>query len=114
MLSKFNFLLHLKSKTNLVTLRKCNSHLQYHKNDSSSRIKLQEINLHVCKEYKSEREARDPNRTGRGARRSNISEHEAQRSNRAPKIALEACDENVPEKRADFFNYGGAIILYFR
>ena len=28
-LSKFNFLFHLKSKTNLVTLRKCNSHLQY-------------------------------------------------------------------------------------
>ena len=27
--SKLNFLFHLKSKTNLVTLRKCNSHLQY-------------------------------------------------------------------------------------
>ena len=30
-----NFLFHLKSKTNLVTLRKCNSHLQYYKIDLS-------------------------------------------------------------------------------
>ena len=40
--SKLNILFYLKSKTNSVTL-----------------IKLQEINLNVCKEYKTEREARD-------------------------------------------------------
>ena len=28
-LCKLNFLFHLESKTNLVTLRKCDSHLQY-------------------------------------------------------------------------------------
>ena len=44
-LSKLNFLFHLKSKTNLVTLRKCYSHLQYYKIDLSFSIKLQEINL---------------------------------------------------------------------
>ena len=55
-LSKFNFFFHLKSKTNLVTLRKCNSHLQYYKIDLSFSIKLQEINLYVCEEYKTERE----------------------------------------------------------
>ena len=32
-ISKFNLIFHLKSKTNLVTLRKCNSHLQYYKID---------------------------------------------------------------------------------
>ena len=32
-LSKLNFLFQLKSKTNLVTLRKCDSHLQYYKID---------------------------------------------------------------------------------
>ena len=31
--SKLNFLFHSKSKKNLVTLRKCNSHLQYYKID---------------------------------------------------------------------------------
>ena len=46
-LSKFNFLFHLKSKTNLLTLKKCNSHLQYYKIDLSFSIKLQEINLYV-------------------------------------------------------------------
>ena len=50
-LSKFNFLSYLKSKKNLVTLRKCNSHLQYHKIDLSFSIKLQEINLPVCEDY---------------------------------------------------------------
>ena len=60
-LSKFNFLFHLKSKKNLVTLRKCNSHLQYYKIDLSFSIKLQEINLYVCEEYKIEREAHDEN-----------------------------------------------------
>ena len=63
MLSNLNFLFHLQSKTKLVTLRKCNSHLQYYKIDSSLSIKLQEINLNICEEYKSEREARGPNRT---------------------------------------------------
>ena len=58
--SKLNFLFHLKSK-NLVTLWKCNSYLQYYKIDLSFSIKLQEINLYVYKEYKTEREARQLN-----------------------------------------------------
>ena len=33
---KFNFFFHLKSKKNLVTLRKCNSVLQYYKTDLAS------------------------------------------------------------------------------
>ena len=32
-LSKSNFLLHIKSKTNLVTLIKCDSYLQYFKTE---------------------------------------------------------------------------------
>ena len=64
-------------KKNLVTLRKCNSHLQYYKIDLRFSIKLQEkINLYVCKDYKTEREARDSNRTEHEARRSNISERD--------------------------------------
>ena len=43
-LSKLNFYFHLKSRENLITLRKCNSHLQYYKTDLSFSIKLQEIN----------------------------------------------------------------------
>ena len=39
-LSKFNFLSHLKSKTNLVTLRKCNLHLQYYKIELSFSVEL--------------------------------------------------------------------------
>ena len=35
-------------------------------------IKLRELNLNVCEEYKTEREARGLNRTERGTRRSNI------------------------------------------
>ena len=50
-LSKLNFLFHLKSKTNLVILRKCNSHLQYYKIGLIFSIKSQEINLNVCKEF---------------------------------------------------------------
>ena len=53
-LSKLNFLSHLESKTNLVTFRKCNSHLKYYKIDLSFSIKLQEINLYTCEEYKIE------------------------------------------------------------
>ena len=49
-LRKLNFFFHLKSKTNLVTWRKCNSHLQYYKLDLSFSVKLQEINLNVCDE----------------------------------------------------------------
>ena len=41
------FLFHLKPKTNLVTSRKFNSHLQYYKIDLSFSIKLQETNLSV-------------------------------------------------------------------
>ena len=76
--SKLNFHFHSKSKTNLVTSRKCILYLQYYKIDLTFRIKLQEINSNVCEEYKSEREARGPNRTV----------HEARRSNRAPISAL--------------------------
>ena len=36
-----------------------------YKIDLSFSIKLQEINLHVCEEYKTEREARGFNRTER-------------------------------------------------
>ena len=59
---KLNFLYHLKSKTNLVTPRKCNSYLQYNEIDLSYSIKLQEINLNVCEDYKTEREAPLSNR----------------------------------------------------
>ena len=62
-LSKLNFLFHLKSNTNLVTLRKCNSHIQYYKSGLSFSIKLQEIKLYQCEEYKIEREAQGPNIT---------------------------------------------------
>ena len=48
-LVKLNFLFHLKSKINLVTLRKFNSHLQYYKIDLSFSIKLQEINKQESK-----------------------------------------------------------------
>ena len=80
---------YLESKRNLVTLRKCNSHLQYYKIDLSFRIKLQEINLYVCEEYKTEREARRPNR--------------------ALKLAN---NENVPPRRADFWDYHYEIKHY--
>ena len=53
-LNKWKFLFHLKLKTNSLTLRKYNSHLQYYKIDLNSSIKLQEINYDVCKEYKTE------------------------------------------------------------
>ena len=56
-LSKLNFFFNFKSKTNLITLKKCDSHLQYYKIDLSYSIKLQEINLNVCEEYKTKREA---------------------------------------------------------
>ena len=51
-----NFFFHLKSKTNLETLRKCNSHLQYYKIDLSFSIKLQEINYNVCEKLHLELE----------------------------------------------------------
>ena len=88
--SKLNFLFHLISKTNLVTLRKCNLHLQYYRIDSSFSIRLDKINLNVCDEYKTERETR--------------------RSSRAPwaRSNLRAkrpwCDENVSAKRAVFLS----------
>ena len=46
-LSILIFLFYLKSKTNLVTLKKFYSHLQYYKIDLIFSIKLQEINLNV-------------------------------------------------------------------
>ena len=42
-LSKWNFLFHLKSKRNLVTLVKRNSHVQHYKIDLSFSIKLEKI-----------------------------------------------------------------------
>ena len=60
-LSKLNFLFYLKSKTNLITLGKCNLHPQYYKIDLSFSIKLEEIKLNVCDEYKTEREVRRTN-----------------------------------------------------
>ena len=44
-LTKFNFLFHWKSKTNLVTLRKYNSRLQYNKIDSSFSSKFLQNNF---------------------------------------------------------------------
>ena len=44
---KFHFLTKISVKTCLL-----NSHLQYYKIDLSFSIKLQEINLYVCEEYK--------------------------------------------------------------
>ena len=49
-LSKLNFRFYVKSKTDLITSRKCNPHLRYYKIDLSFSIKLQEINLKVCEE----------------------------------------------------------------
>ena len=102
-LIKLSFLFHLKSKTNWINLRKCNSHPQFYKIDLSFSIKLQEINLYVCEEHKTEREARDPNRMEREERRSNISGRKARRSNCEPQTrSSEAWDENVSAKQADF------------
>ena len=56
------------------------------------------MNLNVCKEHKTEREARGPERMEREARRSNRAPQA--RSNLRTKRA--ARDENVPAKRADF------------
>ena len=67
-----NFHFHLKSKTNLVSWRNYNLHLQYYKIDLSFSIQFQEINLYVCEEYKTEREAWDSNRTERKARDGNF------------------------------------------
>ena len=53
-LSKMNFLSHLKSKTNLVTLIECNLHLQYCKIDFSFGIEFQQLKLNVCVEFKTE------------------------------------------------------------
>ena len=56
------------SKTNLLTLSKCNSHLQYYKIDFSFSIKLKDINSNVCEKYKIERKAQALNRTERDDR----------------------------------------------
>ena len=66
------FLLFLKSKINLVTLRKFNSHLQYFIIDLGFTIKLQEINLIVYEEHKTEHEMRGRNRSEREARDENV------------------------------------------
>ena len=84
-LSKLNYLFHLKSKTNLVTLRKCNSHLQYYKVDLSFSIKLHEINLYV----------------GGNIRPSAKCEFEYFRARRLNNLEREARDENMPATRAD-------------
>ena len=54
-----------KYESNLVTLKKCNTHLQYYKIDVSFSIKLQEIISNACEEFKTEREARGWNRAER-------------------------------------------------
>ena len=46
-LSELNFLLHFKSKTNLVNLRNCNSYWQYDKTDLNFSIELQEMNWNI-------------------------------------------------------------------
>ena len=56
-LSKLNFPFHSKSIPNFLTLRKCNSHLQYYKIDLNFSIKLQESNLNVYKD-RTERQNR--------------------------------------------------------
>ena len=63
-------------------MRKCNLHLQYYKINSSFSIKLQEIILNVCEEYKTEREARQ-------------SEWIGTRALGALKFASETRDKNV-------------------
>ena len=73
-----NFIFHLKSKTDLVTFTKYNSHLQYNKNNLIFSINLQKINLNLCEEYKTQREA--------------------QRSHHALKCAN---DDNMPAKRTN-------------
>ena len=67
----------------------------FYKIDLSFSIKLQEINLYKCEEYKTECEAQ----------RSNISERKVRRLNRAPQARSNlriAHDENIATKRADF------------
>ena len=44
-LIKLNFFFHLKSKTNSVTLKKCNSHGKYYEIDLNLGNKLQVINV---------------------------------------------------------------------
>ena len=98
-LSKLNFLFHLKSKTNSVTLKACNSHLEYYKIDLNISIKLQEIKLNVCEKFKTKCEAW----------RSNISECETRqfyRASWARSNLLAAHDKYVPTKRAGFFYLG--------
>ena len=60
-LSKLNFVFYLKSKTNSISLRKCNLHLQYYKIDLSLSIKSQEITLNLSEECKTELKARRHN-----------------------------------------------------
>ena len=98
-LGTFIFLLNPKLKRNLIILWKCNSHLQYYKINLSFSIKLQEINLYLCEKYKSQREARDPNRTECEARRSNISKRKARRSNISERGALRS--NLAPEARSN-------------
>ena len=52
--------------------------------DLSFSIKLQEINLNVCEEHKTERETGGSNISEREAGGSNISEREARQSNLVP------------------------------
>ena len=56
------FLFHLESNKSLVTLRKFNLYLQYYEIDLSFSIKLEKMNLNVCEENKTEREAPRSNR----------------------------------------------------
>ena len=79
------------------------------------------MNLNVCEEHKTEREARGPERTEREARRSKIPEREARRSNRAPQACSNsrakraARGENVPAMRKEkiFFPQGMKLNIFF-
>ena len=107
-LSKLNFLFHLKLKTYWVRLRKCNWHLQYYEIDLSFSIKLQEIKLNVCEEYKTEREARGSNN---GAWSATFKYFEAQCAIiesctlGALKFTSEACNKNVPRSGQIFLSF---------
>ena len=88
-------------------MRKCNLHLQYYKIDLSYSIKLQEINLNICQEYKTELDlARNPNKTECEARRSKRTESHALG---ALKFASEVRDENVPIRSGTIFNFTSTL-----
>ena len=89
-LSELNFLFHLNSKTNLVTLRKCVIHI------ICNIIKLVWASVMYAKSIRPSAKARSKKN---GARSATIKS----RVLGALKLASEARDQNVPAKRSDFF-----------